>query len=329
MNPLLSIAIPTHNRFAILQEQLRTMLPELRETGVEVHVADSSTDGVTEAGIVELQREYPGIHYRRSPAGLAYDGNCLQALGMPSTAYVWYLADALRVLPGGLRRVLRALEETPCDLAVVNDVNRPPVDLPAGLYRDPVRVLERLAWHLTLAGAAIYSREQLVDLEARYAKFVGSNFMHLGIILENLAGYRRGLLWIDEPWVVAHGGKRSGWITKVFEVWARDWSEFILALPETYPEASKRIAIREHSLRTGVLEWLELGRRRRERVFDLRKVRAHRRHLALASGVPVPAIALLAVAPRFLAMPIAQVGRALSWVAGRRRFTRGARTSRP
>lgn len=316
MNPLLSLAIPTHNRFPILRDQLRAMLPELIETGVEVHVSDSGTDGATEAGIAELQREYAGIHYRRAP-GLLYDANCLSALAMPSSAWVWYLADSLRILPGGLRRVLRALEATPCDLAVVTEVNRATVDLPPGLHRDPTTVFERLAWHLTLAGVTIYSREQLVGLETRYARYQGSNFMHLGIILENLPRYERGVLWIDEPWVETHPEKRSGWGRHVIDIWARDWVRFIRSLPDSYTAQSKRFAIREHSLRTGVLEWVELGRHRRRGGLDVAQVRRDAEELRLASGVPVAAIELLARAPRLLAMPIVQTGRLLALAFGR------------
>lgn len=316
MNPQLSIAIPTHNRFPILRDHLLAMLPELMETGVEVYVSDSGTDGVTEAGIVELQRAWPGIHYRRSAPGLAYDGNCLQALSMPSSAYVWYLADALLILPGGIRRVLRALEETPCDLAVVNAVNRSPVDLDPGLHREASLVLEQLGWHLTLAGASIYSREQLVGAESRYAKYLGSGFIHLAIVLENLPRYGRGLLWLDEPWLTAHPDKRSGWAANVMDVWARDWAQFILSLPESYSAESKRTAIREHSRRTGVLEWLELGRYRRRYGITLEQVRRNAPALRLASGVPVPMIALLAAAPRWLAMPLAQAGRLCATALG-------------
>jgi abequosyltransferase len=316
MNPKLAIAIPTHNRLEILREQLRLMLPELREAGVEVFVSDSGTDDATEVGIRELQAEWAGIHYRRSPPGLEYDWNCAAALSMPATEYVWYLGDALRILPGGIRRVLAALEETPCDLLVVNDVSRPPIGVPSGLLRDPARILEGLAWHMTLAGTLVFSREQLADLERRYARYFGGAFLHLAIVLENVPSYRRGLLWLDERWVAAHRSKRSGWVKVVIEIWAGRWCALFDALPAAYPEESKRIAVRSHSLRTGVLEWIELGRRRRERAFDLRRVRAHREQLARASGVPPWVAELLAAAPRFLAMPIVRVGRLVARALG-------------
>jgi glycosyltransferase involved in cell wall biosynthesis len=309
MNPALSIAIPTHNRFDILRDNLLELLPELIETGVTVHIADGGTDGLTEAGIGALQRAYPGIFYHRGPSGLPYDRNCLAALGLPSTAYVWYLADALRILPGGVKRVLAALEATPCDFAVVDLVARGPIDLPAGLHRDPVLVLERLAWHLTLAGSTIYARQHLVDLEARYGKYLGSSFSHLGIVLEALPGCQRGLLWLDESWLAGHPRKVSSWIARTVEVFARDWAEFVLSLPDCYPQEAKLRAIREHSLRTGLLEWKSLGRLRRKGFLDHALVLHHERHLRLASGVPFPAIELISRTPRWLAAPLAKLGR--------------------
>lgn len=315
LNPLLSIAIPTHNRFDILRENLLELLPELIETGVTVHVADSGTDGRTETGIVELQRAYAGISYRRSPPGLAYDGNCLAALGMPSTAYVWYLGDSLRILPGGVKRILAALEATPCDFAVVNLVKRGPTGLPAGLRRDAPLLLERLAWHMTLAGATIFAREHLADLEARYGKYLGSNFMHLAIIMESLPRGRRGLLWLDETWLAGNPRRRSSWGDRTLEIFGRDWAEFILSLPGSYPLESKLRCIREHSLRTGILEWKSLGRMRRKGYMDLQKVRLHERSLRMASGVPYPAIEFLSRVPRWLATPLARLSQLTAWVA--------------
>ena len=232
---------------------------------------------------------------------------------MPSTRYVWYLGDALRILPGGIKRVLEALGETPSDFAVVNDVGRGDVDLAPGLHRDADRILERLGWHMTLAGATIYAREHLEDLETRYARYLGCNFVHLAIIMETMLHAGLGLLWMDERWVVAHPAKRSGWLDRSVEVFGRDWSAFVLSLPEPYPLESKHFAIREHSLRTDVLEWKALGKLRRAGHLDLGQLRRHWRTLQLASGVPMPAIVLLAIAPRWMARPLAQLG----WLARR------------
>jgi hypothetical protein len=75
VNRTLSLAIPTHNRFSILRENLLELLPELEETGVTVHIADSGTDEVTRDGIGELQRAYPRSSYRRSAPALAAFAN--------------------------------------------------------------------------------------------------------------------------------------------------------------------------------------------------------------------------------------------------------------
>jgi len=308
MNEQLSIAIPTRNRWEILRDNLGEMLPELIETGVTVHVSDNGTDERTREGIAELQRAHPGLFHYRRVRDLIYDGNCQSALGMPRTEYVWYMGDGIRVLRGGLKRLLAALQATPCDFAVVNDVGRGAVDLPSGLHRDPVLLLEKLSWHMTLAGATIYAREHLLDLEARYAGHHGGGFMHLAVILETLPRCSRGLLWMNERWTITHPGKKSGWANNAIEVFARDWTEFVLALPDTYPPAAKRIAIREHSLRSGVLEWKGLGTLRRRRGLSLPEVRRHWRYLEMASGVPVPAIALLAVSPRWLVKTLALAG---------------------
>jgi hypothetical protein len=314
MNDLLSIVVLTHKRPEILAENLRAMLPELAETGVEVVVCDGAADEPTALAVEALRRELPALRYHRSGAGLSFDENCLASLTLTTTPYVWQLADGQRILPGGVKRVLSALRETPCDFAAVSAVERPPIDLPAGLHRDHVLVLERLAWHLTLAGALIYSRAHLATPVASYGKFLGTEFSLVGIVLDRLPTCRHGFLWIDEPWLEGHAGKRSFWKTRTIEVFAGLWAKFILSLPgDVYPEASKRVAIREHSRQTGLLEWRSLGKLRRHGVLDRRQVELHGEYLRLASGVPLAAIALLASAPRWLAVPLARLGWLATW----------------
>lgn len=316
MNDLLSIVILTRRRADLLEEHLRAMLPELAETGVEVVVCDGAGDDPTARVVEALRAELPALRYHRSGQDLSFDENCLASLSLTSTPYVWQLSDGFRVLPGGVKRVLAALRETPCDFAAVSASNRRFIDLPTGLHRDPVLVLERLAWHLTLAGTLIYSRAHLASPEVRYARYVGTEFSLVGIVLDNLPTCRHGFLWLNEPWLVGNRSKRSFWKTRTVEVFARNWAQFLLGLPgDAYPEASKRRAIREHSLRTGLFEWRWLGKLRRHGVLDRRQVELHGEYLRLASGVPFPAIRLLAGAPRWLAPSIAHLGWIVTWPA--------------
>jgi glycosyltransferase involved in cell wall biosynthesis len=324
MDELLSIVILTRKRAEILDEHLRAMLPELAETGVEVVVCDGAGDDPTARVVEALRAQLPALRYHRSGTGLSFDENCLASLSLTSTPYVWQLADGFRVLPGGVKRVLEALRETPCDFAAVSATSRRAIDLPTGLYRDPVVVLERLAWHLTLAGTLIYSRAHLASPAARYAKYLGTEFSLVGIVLDNLPTCARGFLWLNEQWLSGNRAKRSFWKARNIEVFARNWAQFLLGLPgDAYPEASKRRAIREHSLRTGLFEWRWLGKLRRHGVLDRRQVDLHGEYLRLASGVPFPAIRLLASAPRWLAPPLAHLAWLATWPVRRWRAPAG------
>jgi glycosyltransferase involved in cell wall biosynthesis len=320
MNELLSIVILTRRRAEILEEHLRAMMPELAETGVEVVVCDGAGDDPTARVVEALSAELPALRYHRSGTDLSFDENCLASLTLTTTPYVWQLSDGFRVLPGGVRRVVEALRETPCDFAAVSASNRREIDLPTGLHRDPVLVLERLAWHLTLAGTLIYAREHLGSPQARYAKYLGTEFSLVGIVLDNLPSCQHGLLWLNEPWLVGNKAKRSFWKARTIEVFARQWAQFLLSLPSAaYPEASKRRAIREHSLRTGLFEWRWLGKLRRHGVLDRRQLELHGEYLRMASGVPYAGIRLLASAPRWLAPLLAHLGWIASWPSRRRR----------
>jgi len=297
LNTLLAIAIPAYNRPQVLLENLEAMLPELLETGVPVYVSDDSSQDATGEAVKAFSLKYPHVYYIRNRPGFGHDLNCLNTLAMPSTDYVWYLGDSIRILPGGLKRILALLGARQHDFLAVSARGRGVIDVPTGTYGNYAQVLETLAWHLTLTGVTIYHHRFLEDLQARYGHFVGSNLIQLGILLQNLPE-GSWIHWINEEWIEGHQLKgESYWRKTPFKVFIRDWSEFILGLPEAYPLRSKHIAIRSHSLRTGILEWRALRRMHFEGLLGPRELRDYWSLWKLATGVSPFRMALLACFP--------------------------------
>jgi abequosyltransferase len=297
MNSILSITIPTYNRANILIENLESILPELLENQIPVYICDDSTDNSTKQVIVEFQKKYPYIYYHHNSPRLGHDLNCIKSLEYAQSGYTWYLGDGMQIRPGGLRRVLKILQENSYDFIIVNDINRPKIGLQTGVYKDPALILTNLAWHMTLSGSSIYHSRFLESLSERYYKFIGTNFVQLGIILDNLMSMTSGLFWLNEPWVGTNLKKISYWEKDIIEVFAKDWALFILSLPDIYPKSVKHIAIKEHSKKTEVLEWNSLRRLRQANILGIVQFFKYWRYLRLASGAPFWKIALLSLTP--------------------------------
>ncbi|MEO6600737.1 MAG: glycosyltransferase [Polyangiaceae bacterium] len=298
MNDRLAVAIPAYNRAAVLRSNLDSMLPELRETGTPVYICDDSTDDLTRATVAEFAASYPQTYYVHNRPGLGHDRNCLATLSLPEAEYVWYLSDATRIHPGGLKRVLAAIASERPDFLAVTAKQRTKIELPTGRYLDPNRVLVALAWHLTLTGATIYQRRFLLDMQARYGHFVGTNFIQLGVLLQNLPQSAGGLYWINEEWVEAHLAKGdSYWKKTALKVFMKDWADFILSLGDDYTTRAKQKAIRSHSRRTGVLEWRAILELRRQGLLNVEEAHLYRDYWRLVTGVPAPIITALARCP--------------------------------
>jgi glycosyltransferase involved in cell wall biosynthesis len=302
VNTRLALAIPAYSRAVVLRSNLEAMLPELRETETQVFVCDDSKDDLTRATIAQFTERHPHTHYVHNQPGLGHDLNCLRTLALPNTDYVWYLSDATRIHPGGLKRVLSAIANDSPDFLAVTSEKRRQIELPTGKYAEPLQVIESLAWHLTMTGATIYNRRFLHDMHAQYKHFVGTNFIQLGVVLQNLPFSTGGLCWINENWVEAHRDKgESYWEKTTLKVFMKDWADFIALLPDTYSMAMKHRIIRSHSRMTGVLEWRALTRLHAQGLLGPEEFRLYRRYWKVVTGVPaflVRALTLWPSAPR-------------------------------
>jgi glycosyltransferase involved in cell wall biosynthesis len=300
MNQLLAIAIPTYNRPDILIENLELLLPELRDTNVPIYISDDSTNDLTKNKIAQFQSLYPLIYYFRNTPSLGHDLNCLHTLGLPDSQYIWYLGDGIQIRPGGLRKILDVLSQNKCDFLVVNDLNRPTIALETGLYKDPSSILKLLAWHMTLSGATVYNSGHIKSKRESYIKYINSNFMQLGIILSNLLSLENGLYWLNERWIETNKKKKSYWEGSVFKVFAKDWTRLIASLPNTIPSRVKRRAIREHSLKTHLLELDSLYQFRLKGILGIKQFFKYWFYFHRASNVPLWQIGLIACAPECL-----------------------------
>ena len=300
------MAIPAYNRPAVLRSNLEQMLPELRETGVQVFISDDSTNSQTCEMVAQFAEQWPHTHYVRNQPSLGHDRNCLRTLSLPDTDYVWYLSDATRIYPGGIRRILTAIDSETPDFLAVNAKHRTSIDLPSGKYDDPNAVIEFLGWHLTLTGATIYHRRHLEDMQVRYEHFVGTNFIQLGVLLQSLPTAKGGFLWFNEQLIEAHRDKGdSYWKKTALKVFMKDWADFIMNLPDAYPLATKRRAVRLHSRKTGVLEWRELKRLHAQGLLTYDDFKRYRGYWRLVTGVPDWLVAALSNWPILRTSPVA------------------------
>ena len=124
INTRLAVAIPTFNRVELLEANIRSMLPELREFSIPIYVSDDSSNDDTKLMIAKLQKNYQYIFYSKNEKNLGHDKNFFQTLKLPEADYVWLLGDSLSLKSGALLSLLKAIVKKQPEIIGVNAKNR-------------------------------------------------------------------------------------------------------------------------------------------------------------------------------------------------------------
>lgn len=298
-NTILSVAIPAYNRTEILRTNLSAMLPELKRFSIGVYVSDDSSDDSTRCMLDELRQEYEHIYYERNYPALGHDRNIVRTLGLPDTDYVWLLGDSIEIEGGIIAKVLSVIERSRPEIVAVNARNRN-LDVRSGCYDDANTILGTFGWHMTLTGAAIYSRAAAnAASQIDFGSF--KNFPQFALTFTRLA-VAPSFCWINDVAltrkVPALTAGSSYWLRSMFPVFIDDWSAAVNALPDLYRTNVKATAIREHSLQSRLFGWQSLLVARSSGGYDLRTYREYKDRLAIHSDLDRFALILLAVLPK-------------------------------
>jgi hypothetical protein len=294
-NSILAIAIPTFNRPDILNENIRSMLPEIEKFSIPVYISDDSTNDETKTISENLKKDYANIFYYRNSPGLGHDRNCIRTLSIPSEDYVWYLGDSVAINSGGLRRILEIISKQSFEFICVNVLKR--VDITDRIFIDGNELLINLGWHLTLTGATVYSKNVLNSINKLD---IGKchNFPQTAIIFERFAIENCRLFWLNEPFLVCSIRKESYWKKNVFEVFLNDWNVFISSLPSTYSHENKIKAIRMHSNKTGIFSLYSFLSYRYNGIFDYNVFKYFCRLIRKSSNVNLLLVLMISFFPK-------------------------------
>jgi abequosyltransferase len=115
---LLSLAIPTYNRAALLSQALSAIVAQLDDATIpqiEIIIADNASPDDTEAFMCDFIADHPGlpIIYHRQPQNLGGDANVNTLLGLAHGTFFYILSDDDILLPGALAWLLNAIHLYP------------------------------------------------------------------------------------------------------------------------------------------------------------------------------------------------------------------------
>ncbi|WP_331933775.1 glycosyltransferase family 2 protein [Prevotella sp.] len=252
--PLLTILITTYNRAPLLHALLG-LLDGYRKRGLHFDIIvsnDHSTDD-TQALCGQWQERMPNLRYVETQVHEGMDPNFIRAYSACTTDYCWLLGDARFVSYEGLNTLLQTLEQRRYDALILNC--HPALTLPDATYTDINRLMADLGWQITNNASCVIPTAYATP--AVYQRYVGTTFLHMGIMVENLCRASHfQVRYLSEVRVenleIPHYTKQS-WTCHPFLNFGKLWYEFVLSLPQQVNEKVKQQVLLDHNRYTQLL----------------------------------------------------------------------------
>jgi len=109
-NPLVSICIPTHDRFLFFKQAFKSAQRQTYKN-IEIVISDSSDDDLTQKYVAALKDER--IKYYRSASNLAFFKNINRAAQLAHGTYIKYLLDDDLLKPDCVSKMVKVLNQYP------------------------------------------------------------------------------------------------------------------------------------------------------------------------------------------------------------------------
>lgn len=240
--PLLTIAIPTYNRSALLAVGLEHVAsqiavnPELAGK-VDLLVVDNASTDDTEELVSRLQGRYSFLHYRKNERNYGIDGNIYRCTLHARGEYVHLLSDDDVLLPGGVQAVVEHIEHRPdVKFFFVNirafaghyDSSRlgPPVFPNKGdlFFNDPADFISYCWVYLTFVSSFVLHRDTWF-VSQNHESYVGTD-IYLSFALFDHLAHSPVMCFVAEP-VIAIRAHYSG-NYRMFYAFAYQWRRLLL-----------------------------------------------------------------------------------------------------
>jgi glycosyltransferase involved in cell wall biosynthesis len=205
MVPLISIAIPTYNRAAVLADTLNALAthPELRGDDVELVISDNaSTDATAEVIRDFSARTGKAVRFGRNERNLGIDGNIHAVSHLATGRYLLLMSDDDFLKPGALTRLSTLVREHPDLLFCFANGGSfsgpydPAATLPSLIQipdtmvtQDPDAVLQTIWIWSTFISAFFVDRQAWVGVPDQQ-RFIGSDIYLTHVLYRVLASHR-------------------------------------------------------------------------------------------------------------------------------------------
>lgn len=244
MNNLLSICIPTYNRCQYLKENLTAFVKQLEKYEIPIYISDNGSTDNTRSIVKDIKYRY--LFYQNNGSNLGIDLNIINAVKMASSEYVWIFSDDDLIVENAIKKILSIVIKK-YDLIIINSSTynkdfsklleyrhlEKDTNIEYG-EKEYEKLLVDTAGYSTFLGSLVILKKLWDAVD--YKKFIGTDFVHNGIIFNYIIGKKA--YFLSEP-LIKIRLQNASWSTRQFEVWSINWPKTIWSLPSEYSDVAK------------------------------------------------------------------------------------------
>ena len=336
--PLLSIAIPTFNRAALLQLCLAQLLPQLAAVGklVEVTVYDNASPDHTQEVVQSFVARGYKLTYCRNSENVGSDRNIAQCFNLAKGRYVLILGDDDVVLGGALKKMVTLLSSKNFGAVFVNaygfDVDflkEQPIQVMAGekFFSDANEFINKCFVRATFISSLLINKSSCRDLDAN--KFVGTSLVQTYLFYEAIL--RQPLsVYVNEYWLAARRTEHKDY--DVVGIFCGQYNRVLEAfmgrglLPATVDAINRKMLWHFLPFHLALLRGADMPKSRAAEVYSELHQRYHKEPLFWLCCMPI--LRLPARLGRLWGYGLVVLGRLVNgefgrlWVGVRERFRR-------
>lgn len=295
--PLLSILIPTYNRYKILDITLSRLLKVTDGFDVEIVICDNNSFDKTFETVDKYIKSHYNIKYFKQNENVGHDRNFAKAYQLSSAKYILNLGDSHEIINKEFTKVYSLLIDNKYDALVLNDgrVN----NFPNKEYLSPSNLLYDLGWHMTQMSSFIISRAFLDG--CNFERFFDTFFIHVGVFFEGAARIKNiKVLWISEKTIISipqdyKNGiiKHGSWRPDLFKICMENWFVIIMSLPNNISTEAKLKCIKDHSRNSHIFDIRVLFSNRLHNIINKKDFEDNHQFIKLVTDTPFWMIKLL------------------------------------
>lgn len=213
--PILTVAIPTHNRIQTLNKVLDQLSRE-KNQAFTIQVCDNASSDGTEGVVRNLQKKMNNLRYHRNEKNLGPWGNTFNLYKFSKTKYIWFLSDDEEIIPGAIGKILLALNKYQPAVALFNHIKIDPygrrlVDgVPSDTFYDDINKLKDYGKLLRAGFLSIIILEKRISPNTIKEKYIKDNYFFQMTLVLLVLGDRFKFCEIATPIVFRNTGYVSG-----------------------------------------------------------------------------------------------------------------------